>query len=362
MPENAALLQAILDTIPEALIVIDEHGLIRRFSATAVRLFGYEPEEVIGRNVSLLMPPPDRDRHDQYIERYLRTGEPRIIGTGRIVVGLRKDGHTFPMELMVGEARVGGERRFTGFVRDLTERQERERRLSELQAELVHVSRLGELGQMASLLAHEVNQPLAAITNYLNGVRRLIASGEPARAEAGLERIAEQTERARLIIQRLRALVRKDESQRRRESVPRTIQETVALALVGVGRGLKLEIDVEPGAEEVVIDKVQIQQVLLNLIRNAVEAMEGQPQRALRIVARPAGDRIELSVADTGPGLPETVRERLFQPFVTTKPGGMGVGLSVCRTIVEAHGGELRAESGADGGTVFRIALPRSDA
>lgn len=362
MPENAALLQAILDTIPDALIVIDEHGLIRRFSPTAVRLFGYKPEEVIGRNVSLLMPSPYRERHDGYLDHYLRTGERRIIGTTRVVVGLRKDGHTFPMELAVGEAQMERERLFTGFVRDLTERQERERRFLELRAELVHVSRLSELGQIASALAHEVNQPLAAISNYLSGVRRLVAAGDRSRADQGLERVAEQAERARQIIERLRFMVRKDESERRPESLHRTIHEATALGLVGVGPGLKLGIAVDPNAEEVVIDKVQIQQVLLNLIRNAVEAMEGQAQRGLRIAATSAGDQIEISVTDTGPGLPDTVRARLFQPFVTTKPSGMGVGLSVCRTIVEAHGGELRGESGANGGTVFRITLPRAKA
>jgi two-component system sensor kinase FixL len=360
MPANAALLRSILETVPDALVVIDAHGIIRQFSTAAERLFGYAPAEVLGKNVSMLMPSPYREQHDSYLEHYLRTGERRIIGTGRVVVGLRKDGSTFPIELSVGEARVGEEPLFTGFIRDLTERQDRERRLSELQAELVHVSRVSELGQMASALAHEVNQPLAAISNYLNGVRRLIAAGDPARAEKGLERIAEQSDRARQIIQRLRTLVRKGETERKLESLARTIQEAVALALIGSGPDLKLHIEIDPAASRAVIDKVQIQQVLLNLIRNAVEAMDGSPTRELNIATRPFGAMLEISVADTGPGLPETVRTRLFQPFVTTKPGGMGVGLSVCRTIVEAHGGELRAEDAPGGGTLFRIILPSS--
>ncbi len=359
LPQREALLQSILDTVPDALIVIDLRGIIQSFSAAAARLFGYAPAEVVGENVSCLMPSPHREDHDRYIERYLATGERRIIGMGRVAVGQRKDGSTFPMELAVGEARVGGERLFTGFVRDLTERRARERRLSELQSELVHVSRLNELGQMASALAHEVTQPLAAITNYLNGARRLLAAGEQARAEQAMDRIVEQAERARQIIQRLRSLVKKGETERRIEDLARTIQEAVALALIGVGPGLKLDIHVEPGAAEAVIDKVQIQQVLLNLLRNAVEAMEGSARRKLGIAARPADGMVEVAVSDTGPGLPEPVRARLFQPFVTTKPNGMGVGLSVCRAIVETHGGELRAEDAPGGGTVFRMTLPR---
>lgn len=359
MPQREALLQSILDTVPEALIVIDSRGIIQSFSAAAARLFGYAPAEVVGENVSCLMPSPYREDHDRYIERYLATGERRIIGMGRVAVGQRKDGSTFPMELAVGEARAGGERLFTGFVRDLTERRARERRLAELQSELVHVSRLNELGQMASALAHEVTQPLAAITNYLNGARRLLAAGEQSRAEQAMDRIVEQAERARQIIQRLRSLVKKGETERRIEDLARTIQEAVALALIGVGPGLKLDIHVEPDVAEAVIDKVQIQQVLLNLLRNAVEAMEGSARRELRIAARPAGGMVEVAVSDTGPGLPEPVRARLFQPFVTTKPNGMGVGLSVCQAIVETHGGELRAEDAPGGGTVFRMTLPR---
>jgi two-component system, LuxR family, sensor kinase FixL len=210
LQRREALLQSILDTVPDALVVIDERGIVQSFSAAAERLFGFSPEEVIGQNVSMLMPSPYRESLDSYMERYLATGERHIIGIGRIVVGQRRDGSTFPMELAVGEVILGERRLFTGFVRDLTQRRERERRLSELQSELVHLSRLSELGQMASALAHEVNQPLTAISNYLSGVRRLLASGKQVAAEQAMARIAEQAERARQIIQRLRALVRRD--------------------------------------------------------------------------------------------------------------------------------------------------------
>src|SRR5262252_8325134 len=171
-----AQLQSILDTVPEAMIVIDERGIMRSFSATAERLFGWSAGEAIGRNVSILMPSPYRQEHDVYLNRYLSTGERHIVGIGRIVVGERKDGSTFPMELAVGEAKIGQDRVFTGFIRDLTERRSQERRMQELQSELVHVSRLTAMGEMASSLAHELNQPLAAITSYLRGAARLLKS------------------------------------------------------------------------------------------------------------------------------------------------------------------------------------------
>ncbi|MGE5721090.1 MAG: PAS domain S-box protein, partial [Sphingomonadales bacterium] len=160
------LLRSILETVPDAMIVIDEQGLIVSFSAAAQATFGYTAEEVVGTNVSRLMPSPDRDRHDGYLERYLQTGERRIIGIGRIVTGLRKDGRAFPMELSVGEAMTDGQRLFTGFVRDLTDKQRTESRVQELQSELIHVSRLTAMGTMAATLAHELNQPLTAIANY----------------------------------------------------------------------------------------------------------------------------------------------------------------------------------------------------
>jgi two-component system sensor kinase FixL len=230
--------------------------------------------------------------------------------------------------------------------------------LHELQAELIHVSRLNDLGLMVSALAHEVNQPLAAMANYINGARRLFAAGNQPGGQQAIERVAEQADRARQIIRRLRDLVKKSDSERQRESVPVTIEEATALALVGVGQGLKLDIRVADDAGEAIIDKVQIQQVLINLMRNAVEAMATVARRELTVSAGRIGDMVEIQVADTGPGLPEQVRARLFQPFITTKPDGMGVGLSVCRAIVEAHGGELHGGDAAGGGTVFRFTVP----
>ncbi len=365
---HEAHLQSILKSVPEAMIVIDEKGLVRSFSSTAERMFGYEAGEVVGKNVSMLMPPPEHERHNSYLERYRRTGEAHIIGVGRVVTGRRKDGSTVPIELAVGEMRSNGYHFFTGFLRDLTERQETETRLQELQSELVHMSRFTALGEMSSALAHELNQPLSAIGNYLGGARLRMERGQgndPATIEA-LGKAAEQTRRAGEIIQRIRDFIARREIEKRSESVSKLVNEASTLALIGAKPlGIHVRQDLAPEAPTVFASGVQIQQVLVNLIRNAIEALEESDpgRRDLMISTRRAEhDTVEISVADTGPGLAENVQDRLFQPFVSTKDAGMGVGLSICRTIVEAHGGAIWAERNEAGGTIFRFTLPATAA
>ncbi len=361
-----ALHQSIIDIAPDAIVVIDETGLIRSFSKAAQKLFGYAEEEVLGLNVSMLMPSPYREAHNSYLARYLRTGERRIICIGRVVVGERRDGSTFPMELSVGETTFSGRRYFTGFVRDLTERRETERRLQELQSELIHVGSLTAMGELASSIAHELNQPLTAIATYLSGARRIIDSRTPGREEMLREAVsksAEQALRAGQIIQRLRSFVSRGKSEHLPESLDKIVHEASALALVGVkDHRVVVRVRLDGAADAIMADRVQVQQVLLNLMRNAIEAMEGSPLRELTISSHPVGeDFVEVRVADTGPGIAEEIRARLFQPFVTSKTQGMGVGLSICKTIIESHDGEISAECGENGGTVFRFTLRRLD-
>jgi len=360
-----AQLQSILDTVPEAMIVIDDRGIMRSFSMTAEQLFGWSANEVIGKNVSILMPTPYRHEHDDYLRRYLTTGERRIIGIGRIVVGERKDGSTFPMELAVGEAQVGTDRFFTGFVRDLTERRSQERRMHELQSELVHVSRLTAMGEMASSLAYELNQPLSAITNYLRGAGTLLKSKQvdASRIRDVLDRSAEQALRAGDIIKRLREFVAKGETQQTIENPGVLLEEAAALALVGAKeQGVRVTLRCDRDVPDIVVDKVQIQQVALNLIRNAIEAMETVSRRELTIAVKRQKDAALFSVTDTGTGIAPEIAQHLFEPFVTSKPNGMGVGLSICRTIIEAHGGRIVADSNKGGGTIFEFTIPLADA
>jgi two-component system sensor kinase FixL len=357
-----AHLQSILATVPDAMIVIDEKGIMQSFSRAAERLFGYNAADVLGRNVSMLMPSPHREAHDGYLERYYRTGERRIIGVGRVVVGERKDGSTFPIELAVGEVQSNHNRFFTGFIRDLTERQETETRLQELQSELVHISRLTAMGEMASALAHELNQPLSAIANYLRGSRRLLGSSTDARAATvrdAMEKAAEQALRAGQIIRRLRDFVARGESERRVESLSKLIEEASALALVGAKEhGIHVRFHLDPQMDLVLADKVQIQQVLLNLMRNAIESMADCPRRELVVSSKPSGNGdVLVSVSDTGSGISPEISGQLFQPFVTTKPQGMGVGLSISRTIIEGHGGRIWVTATPGGGATFQFTL-----
>jgi two-component system sensor kinase FixL len=363
LEEQAARLRSILDTVPDAIIVIDESGLIESFSPAAERLFGWPAAAVTGQNVKMLMPAPYRDQHDGYLARYRRTGEKRIIGIGRVVVGQRRDGSTFPMELNVGEMALSGRRLFTGFVRDLTEMQATERRLQDLQAELLHVSRLSAMGQMASALAHELNQPLSAVINWTQAARRLLqAEGieVPPRALEFTGKAIDQAHRAGQIIRRLRSFIEKGETERRAEDINPVTEEAVALALVGAKEsGVRIVTDFASDLPRVFIDKVQIQQVLTNLLRNAIEAMAASERREIEIhTARESPGELSVRVADSGPGLAPEVAAQLFQPFVTTKEKGMGLGLSISRSIIDNHGGRLTAENRSTGGTIFRFTLP----
>jgi signal transduction histidine kinase len=244
------------------------------------------------------------------------------------------------------------------------ERDVRDRQLQEVQSELIHVARLTELGQMVSALAHEVNQPLTASGSYIRAGRRLIQRGDTIKADEALQKGVDQITRASQVIQRLRQFVKKADGQRTVEDVRQVIEEAAALALLGAeGRRVHLEMDFAPATPLVFIDKVQVQQVLLNLIRNAVEAMHASARRELIIKTILSGQRIvEVSVRDSGPGLAPDVREKLFQPFVTTKASGMGVGLSICRGIVEAQGGRMWLADSAGGGADFHFTLSANDA
>lgn len=360
---SEAHLRSILDTVPDATVVIDEKGAITSFSAAAVRQFGYAQEEVVGRNVNILMPEPYRGEHDGYIRRYLATGEKRIIGIDRVVVGRRKDGSTFPMKLEVAEMQSAGRIFFTGFIRDLTERQQSEKRLQEIQGELARLARLSELGEMATTLAHELNQPLAAIANYAQGCVRLLktpqGAASPQLADA-LEETARQSLRAGNIIRHLREFVSRGGTERSMADIRKLIEEAGALALVGSReQGVRTVFDFAPDTGEALVDRIQIQQVLINLMRNAMEAMRESERRELLVRTSLDGEgHVVIEVADTGPGISEDIATRLFQPFVTSKANGMGIGLSISRRIVEAHGGTLSASRDGGDGATFRIELP----
>jgi two-component system sensor kinase FixL len=358
--------RSILATVPSAMVVIDQVGTMLSFSAAAEKLFGYAEAEVIGRNVKMLMPNPDHDRHDQYLSRYRATGERRIIGIPRIIVAQRRDGTQFPMELSVGEASSEGRRIFTGFIRDLSEEQRAEFKLKELQSELIHVARVSAMGTMASTLAHELNQPLTAIANYTHAAHDLLErAGDPPieLLKEAVSEAAKEALRAGHIVRRLRDFVARGEVEQRVENLPEMIDEASRLALMGAREhSVRAVFEIDPEIEKVVADRVQIQQVIVNLLRNAVDAIGDRDLREITVsTARDPHGMVRISVADTGGGIAAEVQEQLFEAFASTKEQGMGLGLSICRTIVEAHGGRIWAESRKGGGTVFQFTIMSAD-
>lgn len=355
-------LHALIDTVPDAMVVIDTSGKILSFSKGASRMFGYAEGDVIGENISMLMPSPDRERHDRYISRYLETGERRIIGIGRVTTARARDGSTFPVDLSVSELILGGRRVFTGFIRDLTGNRQTEQQLHSLLAELAQVSRISAMGTLATSIAHELNQPLTAITNYVETARDLLDDPTPenlGNIREALSESAAETLRAGQIVQRLRNFISRGDAVREFSSLTRLVKEASALALInGDGRDVDFDAVLDPNIDRVLVDGVQIQQVLVNLIRNALEAMRDSPIKQLTIASQPFGDdMVQISVSDSGPGLDKHVAERLFHPFVSTKPSGMGLGLSICQTIINAHDGQIWARPSDLGGTEFCFTL-----
>ena len=360
--EREERLRSITRTAPDAIVIIDETGIIDTVNPAAERLFGYSGDELVGENVRILMPSPQREAHDAHLARYRETGEKRVIGIGRVVVGRRKDGTTFPARLAIGEIELDQGRLFTGFLHDITERENIQRRAGILQQELMHASRLSAMGEMASGIAHELNQPLTAIMNYTKAARRRLdrADADTAPITDLVDKAGQQAERAAEIIRRLRTFIKKDESERRLETINAVVGEAAAMALIGASdHDIELIFALDDALPPVLIDRIQVQQVVLNILRNAIEAFEGPGERKIRISTRAAGHaEVEVDIRDNGPGLAPGIADDPFRPFQTTKADGIGIGLAISRTIIDAHGGRLWAENSPEGGAVFRFSVP----
>jgi two-component system, LuxR family, sensor kinase FixL len=360
------LLASIVASSDDAIISKTIDGVVTSWNGGAERIFGYTADEIVGRPISLLAVPGREDEMPGILEK-LRGGE-RVDHFE--TVRRHKDGSTRIVSLSVSPihdasgAVVGAAK----VARDITAVRQAAKLLATKEAELqtnnlhlLHAARLGELGQMAAALAHEINQPLSAIINYLRGSQQHLRSDDPEsrrKVAKGVSLATEQAIRAGEIVQRLRAFAKPGEGRRGAESVGRILTESAAIAAIDAKqRGVRVILPSPEPTELVLADRIEVQQVLLNLIRNALDAMDGVERRELRLSSAPAEDMVEVAVADTGPGLAREVRERLFEPFVTTKANGMGIGLSICRRIVDAHGGRFWAEDNAGGGTVFRFTL-----
>jgi len=362
---SEAQLRSILETVPDAMIVIDERGSVRSFSAAAERLFGYSADAVIGSNVSMLMPAAQARAHDGYLARYLDTGVRRVIGRVRFLTARRADGTELPIELNVGEAWIGDQRLFTGFIRDISERVAVQERMDALRDEYAHTARLNAMGEVAAGLAHELNQPLAASANFLGAAEVLLSGSEEGERAADLIKLSNtQILRAGEIIRRLRDFIANGDTEMRAEPLEQAVRESIALGLVGSHHfDVRADCNVAPDASLMIADRIQIQQVLVNLLRNAAEALREVPsdRRVIQIASRAISeDMIEISVEDEGPGLSEEVLSKLYTPFITTKgKGGLGVGLSICRRIIEAHGGTMTAANRPEHGARIAFTVPR---
>jgi len=345
------------------MIVIDHTGTIVLYSAACERLFGYAASEVLGCNVKMLMPSPYRENHDAYLHNYLTSGTAKIIGTGRDVTGRCRDGSTFPMRLSIGELRSAREGPlFVGAIHDLSEDHRIRTRIEELQTDLMHVSRVSALGTMGSALAHELNQPLSAVAGFVEASAALLDQPDvavPDRLREFMSKAVAQTHRAGDVIRRMRELTRKGDTGRSIEDINALVEETCALATLGTRiENIDVRRELSSDLPPVFVDRIQIQQTILNLLRNSIDAVADCEIRHILLTTVRSGDRITISISDTGPGLSRSVQKRLFEPFVSTKPGGMGIGLSICRTIVEAHGGEIAFNTEPGKGTTFHISIP----
>lgn len=363
---SAEELHALIDTVPDAMVISDREGRIQSFSKGAEAMFGYVEADILGENVSLLMPLPDREAHDHFMHHYLETGEAKIIGIGRVTTARHRDGSTFPIKLSIGDLDFGKQRGFVAFMRDLSESQATEREVHTLQNELAHVSRISSMGSLATSLAHELNQPLTAVTNYAHSARDLLAEPTPeniALVREALDECAAEALRAGQIVHRLRDFIKRGETERQIASLGRIIQEASALSLMnGDGKGVDFETETDPSADRVLVDPVQLQQVVVNLLRNALEAMVDADNKKLRVSTERTSDGFaKVSIVDSGPGIDHNIAERLFQPFTSTKASGMGLGLSICHSIVQSHGGKIWAEPSALGGTAFHFTVPLAE-
>jgi two-component system sensor kinase FixL len=364
--EARAFSEAVVDTAAEAVITIDASGTIETFNRAAQQIFGYALEEVQGKNVRLLMPEPYHSEHNQFIARYLETNEPRIIGTGREVSAQRKDGSVFPIHLSVSEVRNRPERKFVGLIRDISRQRAAENEARQHREHLAHVDRLYMLGEMATGIAHEINQPLTAISLFAEAGKRLFGAGNRDRLPEIFEKLNQHAQRAGAVIERMQTMARRQESAKEIVDCNALVEEAAKLAEAEARiRDMTIEVVTENELPPVAVDTVQIQQVVLNLLRNGMEAMRSVDCRdgnSIRLQTQLCGDGdVEVAIIDKGCGVSEEVAKSLFTPFSTTKESGMGMGLSISRAIVIAHGGHLDFYNNDSGGATFFFTLPAAN-
>ncbi|MFT4653635.1 MAG: two-component system sensor kinase FixL [Kangiellaceae bacterium] len=362
--DASAQLIAMLNATPDAFIIIDQTGIIELVNATTETMFLYSSQQLLGKNISMLMPTPIKNAHNEYLRAYVQTGKTNIIGKGRKLQAVKSNGQEFPIFLSVGEVKHSSHTQFVGMISDISEQEKYQAALAQSQEKLEQATRLSSMGELAAGIAHEINQPLAAISSYAQASMRMINSPETDHTKTiteTLDKICEQALRANEVINRLRSLVKRHAAQREKVNFYPLIHETVNLAKIDprmLDHEIELDLD-ESHPVNLFVDPIQIQQVLLNLIRNAVDAMEQVKGMPLIIRCRwISAKEIEVSVLDYGKGIDAQASISIFAPFFTTKDSGMGMGLSVCQTIIHGHGGRIYYSARQTKGTAFSFSLP----
>ena len=359
---SEARLMSVLNTAVDGIIVIDEQARILLYNQACEKLFGYTPEEVAGQNVKMIMPRDYAQAHDGYMHNYMTTGHRKIIGIGREVRARHKNGTEFPVELSVGEASTPDGRQFIGLLRDLRSRKEAEQRVNDLQSELVHLARVSAMDEMGAALAHELNQPLTAIMLYLQAVSRSLDKRNDAADEtfkSVLAKAVHEAERAGNIISRMRQFVEKREPNRRPVDLNHVVGEAVELTLVGLRHRVNVKSTFAPGLPKAFAEPVQIQQIVVNLLRNASEVLKDREDGLVTLSTGQDGSFVIITVEDNSPGIPPAAMPTLFKAFSTTKTTGMGLGLSISRSIAQNHSGDLIVDPGGHGrGARFTVQLP----
>jgi len=363
---DSSFFDALLDAAIDGIIIIDQNAMIRRINQSALDMFGYSETELLDRNINLLMPEPDRSRHQGYLKRYFETGQTAVIGTGRQVTGLRQNGELFPIRLSVGESRQNDEVHFVAIVHDLSERQAHMEKLKDLERQLFHADRLLTLGELTAGIAHEINQPLTAIAAYADALRHLVKQGaDPADSalHSICSRISEQSRRAAAVVERLRKLVRSGTSSKASHDITNIVNSTLLLFDYELKKNkIILQVEVPERSMSVFVDEIQIQQILVNLVKNSLDAIveSGRSDGRIDIVIVEKRDELTISVLDNGSGVTAEGLQHLFAPFYTSKAKGVGLGLSICKHIAAAHGGTLSYVPDYPGRTCFMLKLPRS--
>jgi PAS domain S-box-containing protein len=367
LSDSNARFSAIFNGIADAVVTIDAHGIIENINPAGERIFGYSADEIVGRNVSMLMPEPYANAHDGHIADYLRSGVSKIIGVGREVLARRRDGSSFPAWLTITEIAIPGRKTFAGVIRDLTAQRHAEKIASDRQVELAHLHRLYTAGELAAVIAHEINQPVSAIVNYGEASLLQLRCGplDPDKLLGNIQGIILQAQRVGKVTRELRKFLIRDQEKLREPVDLNAVVKAVIELLTPQARanGVRLMFKSTETPITVLGVDVQLEHILVNLVHNAIQAIaaSGQAEGTITLRIAEVGGIAHLIVEDDGPGFKGPAPERLFERFYTTKPNGLGMGLAICQALVGEYNGKIWAESGAKGGAAFHVTLPQQE-